>query len=95
MRNFLFAILAAVFLASPASAASTYCSMEGPHSCGSQIENQLMNITHNMVHQIQLSQSPHPFRTQNDEVLELAARQNAMLAQPQTLKNAPAQANQQ
>lgn len=56
--------------------ADTFCEMEGPHNCGEQIDDQLTAQTRKTINILHMTQDPHPFKTQNDEVLAAAAARN-------------------
>ena len=79
MRYLITAIMA-LFLATPAFANDMVCRMDGPHNCREQIDDQLDSITKNTIHAMNLSHPGHAFRTENDVILEKAARNHAALA---------------
>lgn len=76
--RYLTAIIFAAFIATPTSLAMA-CEMEGPRNCMELNDAALIQATKNTVHKMELVNAPHPFRTQNDVVLENAARQTAQL----------------
>lgn len=86
--RYLLAIILTAFLASPAVAES-YCSITGPHNCNDQISEQLTNITKNTIHNVQMSQDPHPFKTDNDRVLAAANSSTQEQNSNQEQNNAP------
>ena len=77
--RYLLTIIMAAFLATPALADTQMCSINGPHNCQEQIEDYLVAGTQNAVHSMQLSRPGHAFQTQNDKILEQAARNHAQL----------------
>lgn len=77
MRYLLLSLMA-LFIATPVFAESSVCKMTGPHNCVQQSEEQLVDITKNTIHQMQLTHG-HAFKTENDVILEAAARQQAQL----------------
>lgn len=74
-------------MAAPAYAATTYCRMDGPHNCTQQNEEQLISITKNTINHMHIAHPEHAFKTQNDVVLENAARQHAQIVQTQPASN--------
>lgn len=66
-----------VLLASPVFAQSNICNINGPDNCTQQSEDVLVDLTHNAIDRIQLTQDPHPFKTKNDEVLQAYAASRA------------------
>lgn len=90
--RYLFAAILTIMMATPAFAES--CSMEGPHNCVEMNDAQLIATTKNTIHQMQLTHEQHAFRTQNDYVLEMAARQHAQLAPLSSVADQPVVSNQ-
>lgn len=87
--RYLLAIITVLSLGFVAPAfADTFCEMEGPHNCGEQIDDQLTAQTRKTINIINMTQDPHPFKTQNDEVLAAAA------ARSRLADNAPQQDQQ-
>lgn len=80
--RYILSILFVLFMANPAFSESVYCEMEGPHNCMDKNDEQLMAVTKNTINRMELTRDPHPFKTENDEVLRKAARQHAQLVQP-------------
>lgn len=85
--RYLLSLLFVLFLSAPALANSGFCPMNGPHNCTVQNEDQLVAITQNTIHQLQLTQDPHPFKTRNDEVMAQAQRNTTSHAQLQQNDN--------
>lgn len=83
--RYLSIILLVLFFAMPVHAASTYCSMDGPHNCVAQNEDQLLDITKNTINQMQLTHEQHAFKTQNDAILQAAVNQHARLDNSQIM----------
>lgn len=69
-----------VLLSAPVFAQSGMCNIAGPNNCTAQSEDALLAITHDAIHNLQLTQDPHPFKTKNDEVLQAYAAQRAQAA---------------
>lgn len=81
MRNIIILTVLFILFAIPAYAASGMCSIDGPHNCNQSNEDQLVALTKNTIHNMQLT-TPHAFKTNNDIVLEEMARNQAMLSNP-------------
>lgn len=79
--RYLPALMLAILLSAPALAAEA-CEMEGPHNCMEINDDALAQVTKNTIAKMELTRNPHPFRTQNDEILERAASQTANLNTP-------------
>lgn len=71
--------LLSLFVSIPAFAGSTYCTLDGPHNCVEENEDQLVDVTRNTINHMQLTRPQHAFRTQNDVILEQAATHHAQL----------------
>lgn len=77
MRYMILALMS-LFIATPAFAGTGICKIDGPHNCMESSEDQLLNITKNTIHQMELTHE-HVFKTQNDTILETAAREHVEL----------------
>lgn len=77
--RYIITTIMAIFLATPVFAGSTICNINGPHNCAEQNEDQLIALTQSTIHKEQLIQEQHPFKTENDVILEAASTQHADL----------------
>lgn len=72
-------ILLAMLFATPSFAATSICSINGPHNCAEQNEDALIALTKTTINVENLAHPQHAFKTQNDQILESAARAQAQL----------------
>lgn len=78
--RYILMITLALLISSPAFAENHYCPISGPHNCQQQNEDYLVALTKNTIHSYEIIDDPHPFKTQNDVVLQAAAQNNGKVA---------------
>lgn len=79
--RYLSSILLVMVLAMPAFANSSFCPMTGPQNCAVQVEDELIDLTKNTIHNMEARNHTHAFPTQNDAVTSMSSqmRQHAAL----------------
>lgn len=79
--RYLMSTILSLFLAAPAIANPSMCSMTGPHNCQQESEVQLVDITKSTIHNMELRRE-RAFKTENDTALEKYGRSQVVLNIP-------------